>query len=355
MKKIFLICASILFLSASCNFLSKQANSGIMKTTNGGADWQKANVIKDAKTGSLVFLNIMRLAFDPQNREIIFAATYTGGLFKSDNSGGSWTKILSKIVVYDVAVHPTDPKIIYASGIFGTAGKLLKTADGGKSWEEIYNEQSAQNPVRTVAINPESPNQVVIGLESGDIIKSADSGISWKFVDTFKSKIQRMYWQHGGLYILSKQFGLYKTSDFGTSFENISLGLTKIADIKKWNLMEQLDNVSNFNQFFIDPYSKNLIYLTSEQGLFKTVDEGKNWQKVALPIKSNETNVRAVAIARSSSNIVYVSVGNTIYKSVDGAQTFQTQSIQTPGFIYALLIDPELAQIAYAGIYTINN
>lgn len=352
MRKILLLCVPIIFLSASCNFLSGQSNAGIIKTTNGGADWQKSNTIKNNKTSSLNSLNIMRLVFDPQNREILYAATYTGGLFKSEDSGGSWTKILSKITVYDVVVHPTDSKIIYATGIYGTSGKVLKTTDGGKSWEEIYNEQSQQNPVRTIAVNPQSPNQIMIGLESGDIIKSADSGISWKFVDTFKSRTQRMYWQFGSLYVLSKQYGLFKTSDFGVTFQNLTVSLTKITDIKNWNLMQQMDNVTNFNQFFVDVYSPNLIYLTSEQGLYKTLDEGLNWQKIILPIKSNETNVRAIAIAKSNSNIIYASVGNTIYKSVDGAQTFQTQSFQTPGFVYAMLIDPELAQIAYAGIYT---
>jgi photosystem II stability/assembly factor-like uncharacterized protein len=253
-----------------------------------------------------------------------------------------------------VAIHPIDSKIIYAAGIFGNHGKVLKTEDRGKSWIEVYNEQSVENPVRTIVINPQNPNQIIIGLETGDVIKSADSGISWKFVDTFKSRIQRMYWQAGNLYVLSKQFGLYKTSDFGATFQNLSLSLTKVSDIKNWNLMQHIDNVSNFNQFFVDYYSQNLIYLTSEDGLYKTLDGGQNWAKITLPVESNETNVRAIAIARSSGNIVYASVGGTIYKSVDGGQNFQTQSIQTTGFVYALLIDPELAQIAYAGIYTNN-
>ena len=60
---------------------------------------------------------------------------------------------------------------------------------------------------------------------------------------------------------------------------------------------------------------------------------------------------RAIAVSRNNSGRVYVSVGGTVYKSLDGGATWQTQGVVTTGFVNYVLIDPALPQIAYCGIY----
>ena len=72
---------------------------------------------------------------------------------------------------------------------------------------------------------------------------------------------------------------------------------------------------------------------------------------IPLPIKPSDALARAIAVARSSSNIVFTSVGNTIYKSTDAGVTWQTQRVNTAGFVNYVLIDPQLPQIDYAGVY----
>ncbi|MFA5990647.1 MAG: hypothetical protein WC794_00165 [Candidatus Doudnabacteria bacterium] len=351
-NKKFLLALAIVFLAASCNPFTKTLPGGVLKSVNGGADWQFANRIASSTTVSLAGLNIAKLSFSPQNRETLFMGSYTGGLYKSEDSGGSWKNILSKIYVYDFVISPYDVKTIYVAGFYADHGRVLKTTDGGASWNQVYNEESAANAVRAIAINPNNPSQLVIGMTSGSVVKSADGGMSWQLANNFSDRINRVLWQNGNVYVLTKTKGLFKSSGFADNFTDLTETLSKTFSLQ--NLSYNKDTIDSFSQVFVDFSTPTLIYTTTNKGVFKTVDEGKTWTKQNLPVKPDESEAKAIAIAPSTSNIVYSSVGSTIYKSIDGGETWQTQSITSAGFINYILIDPQLPQIVYAGIYVLQ-
>lgn len=344
--KIFILPLLIALLSAGCNFFQTPPAAGVVKTVNGGVDWQFSNVISGSKTESLAGLNISKLDFDPQNRETVYAGSFSGGLFKSTDSGASWSRILSKIFVYDFIVSPVDSKTIYVAGSFNDQGKVLKTQDGGATWTDAYNEATKANPVRAIAFNPSTSNQLIIGTDSGNLVKSADSGLSWQLSHSFNNRINKVLWQQDGIYVLLKDKGLFKSSAGDSNFQDLtpSLGKSSTFDFS-------YDNTLSYNQNYVDPFSTSLIYLTTSRGIYKTVDSGQNWNLLPLPVQSTASNARSIAVAKSSSNIVYTSVGPVIYKSTDGGQTWQTQAIVTVGYIDYILIDPALPQIAYGGVY----
>ena len=352
-KKI-IVFLSLILLSAGCGTFKTTLPAGVVKSLNGGSDWQFSNAIKGSTTSSLSGQNISKLDFDPGNRQVVFAGTYTDGLFKSDDSGATWSKILSKIFVYDFAIKPGDVKTIYAAGLCVDHGCVIKTADGGASWTEIYKEGSVSgaSAVRAIAINPINLNQMVIGTASGSVIKSADSGNTWQLANDFKDQINRTLWQGGNVYVLLKGKGLFVSNGFAENFTEATSSLNKTYSLG--SVSYSSDNIDTFSQVFVDYTSPTLIYLTTNKGLYKTVDGGSNWVLQKLPIKPSEGSARAIAIARNSSNIVYTSVGSTIYKSLDAGQSWQTQNITSGGFINYVLIDPQLPQIVYAGVY-LNN
>ena len=60
---------------------------------------------------------VFALALDPQTPAIIYAGTYSGGVFKSTNGGASWSAIndgLTNPYVWALAIDPQTPAIIYA-------------------------------------------------------------------------------------------------------------------------------------------------------------------------------------------------------------------------------------------------
>lgn len=343
----------IMFLSAGCNFFSTTLPAGIIKTVNGGTDWQFSNAAKDNPNASMAGQNISKMDFDPQNRQTVFASSYNGGLFKSEDSGESWKSILTNIFVYDFYIVPEDPKIIYAAGFYNDHGRVLKTTDGGASWNQIYNEASSGNAVRSISQNPNNGAEMVIGTTSGTVIKSTDGGANWLLLKDFKEQVNKVSWEQKGIYVLLKTKGLQVSFDFGQNFTGASSKLVNNYNITDFNYTSEA--VANFSQMYVHKSDENLIYLTTNKGLYKTTDGGKTWQKVGLPVTTENTAARAITVNQFNPSIVLTSINATIYKSVDGGSTWQTQGINNAGgFVNYLLVDPELAQIVYGGIYAVE-
>jgi len=117
------------------------------------------------------------------------ATIYQGcsSIYKSTNSGSSWTNIgnalfstTSNNSCEDIAIAPSDVSTIYACSF----NKIVKTTNGGTSWTTI----TGTLPVSTTAINQiaisyDDPNKVWIclgGYSSGNkVFKSIDGGTTW--------------------------------------------------------------------------------------------------------------------------------------------------------------------------------
>lgn len=336
---------AIFFLSASCSFGGKTIVSGTVKTVNGGTDWQFANRIVSSKS-TIATLNVQKLAFDPNNRQVTFVGGDNGGLYQWDPNNNAWKQILSNILVYDFVVTPQDSKTIYVAGLFNNHGRVVVTKDGGATWSQIFNDATNDNPVRALALNPANPNQIAIGLSTGSVIKSADGGLSWQLAKDFSDRVNRMLWQGDTLYVLLQTKGLVTSTDFGGTFTPISSGIDQTA-----GQTNQSSGSLIYNQFFVDTVTPKLIYVTSNQGLFKSIDGGQTWTHLSLPIENGQNVARAIAVAKTSSNLVFTSIDSTVYKSTDGGSTWQTQKVATNGIINYIIVDPELPQIAWAGIY----
>jgi photosystem II stability/assembly factor-like uncharacterized protein len=139
--------------------------------------------------------------------------------------------------------------------------------------------------------------------------------------------------------------GLQMSTD-GVTFTDASLDLTSDRAFDAFR-----DRVSTFAQVAISDKNTNLLYVTTDQGMFKSDTKGKSWTKLSVPSKE-DVYTRAVALSKSSEDVVYASVGSTIYKSTDAGKTFLTHSIATGGFINYIVVDPERSQVAFAGIVT---
>jgi photosystem II stability/assembly factor-like uncharacterized protein len=285
------------------------------------------------------------MAFDPQDRTKVYVGGYNGGLYVWDANSSSWNNILSNIDVYDFAISPVDSKTIYAAGLYEDHGRLVVTTDGGNTWNQIFDDPSQDNPVRAVVVNPANLSEIVIGLGSGSVIKSADGGMSWQLAKDFGDRVNRMVWQDNNLYVLLQDQGLYLSSDFGQTFNQLSSAL--VPPSTSGNSTGGL----TYNQFYVDTVTPDLIYITTSDGLYKSTDGGTTWTNLPLPIQNGNSVSRAIAVAQTSSNIVFTNVGSTVYKTLDGGATWQTQKVATNGIINYILIDPQLPQIDWAGIY----
>lgn len=346
MKKNILLLAAVGFLAASC--LGGGGPVGVLKTYDGGGAWLSINHIKNSSTQSVANYQVTEMAFNPDNHEELYFTSVDGGLWKSSDTGQNWQQILSKIAAYDFFVNPIDPNNILVSGIYNQHGKIVRTRDGGATWEEVYNEASIDTPVQSITANYANPRELYAGLSSGVAMKSVDGGTNWFVVKEFNDQLLKLRYDryNNGLYALLRTKGLAKSSDSGINWQQLSSG----SRFQSQDIFSVSDY--QFVKMALDDSQAGVIYITSNKGLYKSLDDGKSWVFLNIPVKSTAEQPRAVASAKGGM-LAYTSIGNTIFKTLDGGRSWQTQTLPTTEMVNKIIIDPILPQVGYAGL--INN
>lgn len=219
-----------------------------------------------------------------------------------------------------VAVHPENPNIIWA----GTAsGGLWYTSDAGVNWS-TNTDNLPSIGISDIVIVPKYPFKTMY-LATGDrdagdtysigILKSSDGGVTWEQTGFNRStnqylKIGRLLLNPNDFNILiaATNHGIFRTEDNGES----------------WSLVQE----GNFKDMELKPNDPDVIY-ASGNSFFKSDNGGKSWYPVDAGLPKE--NVRRIAIGVTPDNpeIVYTVHAKAstngllgIYKSTDVGETF---------------------------------
>jgi uncharacterized caspase-like protein/photosystem II stability/assembly factor-like uncharacterized protein len=129
---------------------------GVYKSTDGGRTWLSLGLAKTAI--------VSRVRVHPRNPNVVIVAAHgrldvanpERGLYQSTDGGITWRliKFISdKAGFSDVALHPTNPNVIYAASrdTRGSAGTTFwKTTDAGATWSELRGLSAVSDPSITV-------------------------------------------------------------------------------------------------------------------------------------------------------------------------------------------------------------
>ncbi len=141
---------------------------------------------------------IVDVAYDPQTPSTIYAASATGGVFKSTNSGQTWFPIFDDqplLTIGDIAIDPSNPQTLYvgtgeANGGHNNfaGGGLYKSTDGGATWTFLGLEGTVS--IGRILVHPTLPERVYVAAvgsyfgpnpERG-VFRSDDGGETWQQV-----------------------------------------------------------------------------------------------------------------------------------------------------------------------------
>ncbi|MEO0726732.1 MAG: glycosyl hydrolase [Bacteroidota bacterium] len=161
--------------------ISGGPGSGIYKSVDSGKTWTRL------EKGLPQELGKMSLAVSAANSEKIYALIESdsekeqGGLFVSGNAGASWSRIskdhrlVQRAWYYtEVFADPQNENTVYVLN-----SPVLKSTDGGKSWQRMGRTHSDQHDLW---INPHNSNNMVVANDGGAGI-SFDGGAHWSSQD----------------------------------------------------------------------------------------------------------------------------------------------------------------------------
>lgn len=135
--------------------------------------------------------DVLCLAVDPLNSAVVYAGTRGGGILRSDDGGQSWTNAgLAGRVVKAIAASCTEPGVVYAGC---KPPRLVVSHDEGSTWEESDSFQKVRSRwwrspaesdwgayVQGIALSPTDPQVIAVGIEAGAVLRTADGGRTWE-------------------------------------------------------------------------------------------------------------------------------------------------------------------------------
>ena len=271
-----------------------------------------------------------------------------------------------------VAGVPGDPSIYYAAT---ASGGVWKSVDGGISFKPIFDDQPISS-IGSIAVAPSDPNVIYVGSGEANIrgnvaagngiYKSTDAGATWSHVWKQKGQIGTMIVHPGNpdiafAAVLGHAFGpnpergVYRTRDGGKSWEQV---LKKDAD-------------TGASDVCFDPNNPHTLFagmwqarrrpweLTSGgpgSGLYVSRDGGDRWEQLTgSGLPEGIWGKVGVAVAPSDSRRVYALIEaehGGLYRSDDGGKSWELASAhhalrQRAWYYSTITVDPESADVLW--------
>ncbi|MCL5247523.1 glycosyl hydrolase [Cellulophaga sp. 20_2_10] len=225
---------------------------------------------------------IVDVAVNPNKPTEFYAAYASGGLWYTNNNGTTFTPVMDQASTQnlgDIAVDWKSGTIWVGTGENNSSRSsyagvgLLKSTDKGETWQNMGLVDS--HHIGRILINPENPNEVVVGAT-------------------------------GHLYSANDERGIYKTTDGGKSwkktlFVNDVTGIIDVAMVP-----------TNFNVQYAAAWEKdrkawNFSGNGSNSAIYKSTDGGSSWTKISTKESGFPTGegVGRIGLAVFDENTVY--------------------------------------------------
>jgi photosystem II stability/assembly factor-like uncharacterized protein len=284
---------------------------------------------------------------EPDKSQTLYVGTCDQGVYKTNDSGKTWTKIDSGTFYnndgsvyaappyksgnanpldvgrnWTMAVDPTDSNVVYTTSGYGVSQSLWKSTNGGVDWTEMLGNEGMMTSavVYTATIDPLNHLHILLTMVSwigyssdAGVQESRDGGKTWTpRPPDGKPGDTPVGWGHGQYVFFLGQ------KDDGTP----------------------------------DTMGENYIVTTQVDGVWRTTDGSQTWKQVGM---FNMTHGMEQMYRAPSTNALYLGAVGDVYRSLDNGQTWQPTGAQSGADGYGGLIGDGAhiwAMLANTGVST---
>lgn len=272
----------------------------------------------------------------PTNARIIYLGAAGGGVWKSNDSGTTFSPIFDDYA-QSIGVVKLDPKHpdeiiwvgtgeIWTRNSVSVGDGLFKSSDGGSNWTKVGFEKSER--ISSIVINPNNTDEMYVGVL-------------------------------GALWSDSEDRGVYKSLDGG----------------KTWDKILYVGPSTGAADVIMDPNNPSVLYTSMWEfrrsgwdftsggrtsALYKSTDSGKTWDKIHTGFPEGDLGRITVAIAPSDTNIIYAvletgeKATNGLWKSSDTGNSWEHLNNDfgltvRPFYFSRITIDPKNPDVVVKG------
>ncbi len=326
--------------------------SGLYKSTDGGATWNK--LTRGLPT---IAQGLGRIGFgiSRSNANVIYAVVdanqQSGGIYRSNDAGESWTRINGDPRVWgrgsdfaEIRVHPKNPEVTYVAN---TASYISN--DGGKTYTGFRGAPGGDDYHR-FWIHPDQPDVILLASDQGAVI-TVNGGETWsswynqataQFYHVITDN-QFPYWVYGGQQE-SGSAGVASRGDYGA------------VTWRDW----QTVGVEEYGYVAPDPLDPNIIYGGKVTRFDRRTGQVQNVAPEAMRSgKYRFLRTAPVVFSTVDKKTLYYA-GNVLFKTINGGQSWDVispdltrEKYEVPESV-GVYRTPEMANMPRRGvIYTV--
>ncbi len=310
-------------------------SGGLWKTTDGGNSW---NVQTD--NNAVMGVSDIVIPSDYASTETVYISTgdrdardnYTVGVLKSEDGGNTWQQSLvfnvgDRELINRLIIHPTDNNTLFAA----TTDGVMKTSNGGDSWTTI-----SSVVLKDMEFKPGDPS-VMYGSTYSDptvIYKSSNGGNDWS--ESLSLSAQRIELAVTAdnpevVYAVvsnsnSGLKGIYKSTDAGDNFELIY----DSKNLLGWNSSGTDNGGQGWYDLTIaaDPNHADTVFVGGVNS-WRSTDGGNSWALINHWTGDGAQAVHADKHAmeyRNGTSVLYEGNDGGIYKTTNNGQYWEDRT-----------------------------
>lgn len=314
----------ICFADSLTGFAVSSMNQAIIRTTNGGMNWQLSpgttvtySWVSKLSTSGGIGNNLSR---HPYDRNTLFCM-FGNRVYVSRNRGDNWTQISTTSLgtnAHSFFVSPVDTNI-WVCAIESSPDKVIRTTDYGATWSTSIS-INFSNYGTPLEMDQNNPSVYYYAPDGGGFYKSTDNGgtfteISGNYPFRSPCDVMVMYDSSNVIFIADGVTG----SGLGDIFKTVNGGVN-------WTKVHTNTASSEIPALCNTVFDRSTMYATNWSGgdIYRTKNYGDNWQL----LRTNSGSGWAADICREDPTFVLTgSYGGSTFLSLDGGVTFSTISI----------------------------
>ncbi len=174
------------------------------------------------------------IAFNPNDPNIIWVGSPSGGLWKSVNGGATWSNSwddLPNLGISSIVIDHQNPDTMYVATGDGDAGDtysigVLKSTNGGVHWFTTGLSYSVNNGrrIRKIVMHPIN-NRILMAATSSGLQRTTDGGLSWSQASSGSYYDIEMFPGDANIWYAALGTSVYKSTNAGQSWFLSNSGL----------------------------------------------------------------------------------------------------------------------------------
>ena len=255
---------------------------------------------------------IADIAVHPENDNVWYVAVGSGGVWKTENSGTTWSPIFDDQASYStgcITIDPNDPARIWVGSGENVGGRHVGYGDG------VYLSPDSGATWKNMGLkNSEHISKIVVHPNNSDVLWIASQGPLWK---------------KGG------ERGVYKTTNGGKNWK-------RVLGNSEW---------TGATDLIIDPNDPQILYAATwdrhrtvaaymgggpGSGIHRSTNGGETWEKLSNGLPKSNMGKIGLALSPQKSNVVYAAIEldrtqGGVYRSEDGGSSWSKMSDTVSG------------------------